>query len=339
MKKFVLLFLTTLMALLWLPVHQVHAATPGFAVATQPATNQIDPKASAYQLLVSPNQKQTLSLTISNYTNGTHRYRVAVNRATTNANGQIDYTRYGVKPPANSQANIEQLFDKPKTVSIAPRSEKSVTIHYTAPAKPITGILLGGLQVTCLDSNVGTQPSGVSSQVAYITAVQLQSMKSVAHMTPDLKMANATVKAASTGVMLYANITNPLPVIQTKMAFTAKVYPVGKKHAVLTRKLTDTRLAPNSTMPLLLNTTPKDLKSGDYKVVVDAKLPNNQGRWHFSDTVHVTEAVVKNTDQQSANQRQHRLPLWVIGLLVAVAALLALVAIWLKMRNNDIKHK
>lgn len=338
MKKLTLLFLTAIAALLWLPTHAVHAAAPGFAVQNIQSANQIDKNASYYQLLATPNGTGSVSVKISNYTNGTHRYKVAINRATTNANGEVDYTQAKSKVPANSQPNIAQLFTKPKTVSIAPRSVKTVTMTYKLPAKPIVGIVLGGVNVTCLDADTSTT-SGLSSQVAYVTAVQLQPGKTVPHFTPDLKLKNASVTAASNGVQVFANVINPLPVIQSKMTMTAKLIPQGKKKAVLKRTIDAARLAPNSIMPFALNMTPKDLAAGDYKVVVDAHLPNNAGHWHFTDTVHITQAVVKSTDTKQPTHKLTDLPLWVTALLIAIVAALILLVIWLRMRNNELSKK
>ncbi len=337
MKKFACLFLALILVWLGFPAQPTHAASPGFGVENLRAAAQIDPDASFFQLLASPNQTGNIKVKISNYTNGTHRYKVAINRATTNANGEIDYTQHGKKVPAKSQANIETLFTKPKTVSIAPRSVQTVTMAYKTPAKPISGIILGGVSVTCLDPETNAS-AGLSSEVAYVTAVQLQATKAIPHFTPDLMMPSATAQSTSGGVEVIANLTNPLPVIQSKMTITAKLVKDGKHKATLKRTVKAARLAPNSHMPMALNLTPKDIKAGDYHVIVDAHLPNNQSHWHFSKPLHISQAVIKTTEAKAETHHLRNLPAWLIILLIAIIASLALLAIWLKMRLNEDKR-
>jgi hypothetical protein len=57
-----------------------------------------------------------------------HNYRVSVNRAVTNTNGVIDYSKRGVKKAPSLQANIEDMTPKAFTVNVPANTTKTATV-------------------------------------------------------------------------------------------------------------------------------------------------------------------------------------------------------------------
>lgn len=302
----------------------VEAAATNFGVAPIQATNQIDKNVHYYDLLVTPGTTQELKLQVQNTGTGSQRFEISTNRAGTTNSGELDYNQHGLEKPKSLAYDIESLMPKPQVITVAPRMTRTVSLKLTAPPATWSGVILGAVHVAQLDT---------PTHVAYNIGLQLQASQTLPTQTPQLQFNGVSTKIRATGDTVYALLENPAPRIQTGLTVKTKVYSSKTKKLVMHRQLKNASMAPNSVMAMNASKLPKNLKTGKYFMLVDAQ--NGAQTWHFSKEFTVTQPVQTSTPAQaSPMQRIKSLPIWVIGILLAIIAALLLSIIWLIYRKR-----
>lgn len=315
-----LLLLATIIAGVAGGGHTVHAGNVTFQVSPEFPSNQINKKLDYYNLLVAPGSTEKISFLILNSDSGSHKYHVSVNRAGTSSDGDTSYNLHGVKPTTSLKVNIESLFPKPHTYTVAPHSTRRISLALKAPTTAWSGILLGGLRVQQVDNSAGSSADvGVNSQPAYTIGLQLQATKMLPVYTPALQFNGPRVSTKASGTTISALLENPDPILQTGLFVSARAVRNGK--TVLTQDMAGIKLAPNAQMAFPLAKTPKTLKSGKYQLVIDAH--NGEQKWHFADDFHVVQPVMKTkTTSTKIQNHQHQFPAWLVAVLIAIASAL-----------------
>lgn len=304
----------------------VQAAATNFGVAAVQPANQVDPNVHYYDLLVTPNTTQTLKLQVQNTGTGTQRFEISTNRAGTTSNGELNFNLHEAKSPASLAYNVEDLMPKPRTISVEPRTTETVSLKLTAPKASWSGVLLGAVHVAQLDT---------ATHVAYNIGLQLRATKTLPTQSPQLQFNGVSTKIRATGDTVSALLENPASRIQTGLAVQAKVYRLKTGKQVMHRSLANASLAPNSVMAFTTSKTAKDLASGKYKLIVDAK--NGAHSWHFTKMFTITRPVIKSTETKtSALQTIKTLPSGLIVILLAIVVGLVGMIYWLvKKRQQD----
>jgi hypothetical protein len=304
----------------------VQAATTNFGVKAQLPANQIDTSVHYYDLLVSPNTTQTLKLQVQNTGTGTQRFKISTNRAGTTSDGQLNFNQHGVTRPKSLTYNIESLMPKPKIISIAPRTTRTVSLKLTAPKANWSGVLLGAVHVTQLDT---------TTRVAYNIGLQLRASKTLPAQVPQLQFNGVDTKISATGDSVKALLENPASRIQTGLNVRAQVFRLKNRREVMHHQVKNATLAPNSVMAFTANKYTKRLASGKYQLIVDAT--NGKQAWHFIKNFTVTQPVIKTTPTPAnPAQKFHQLPAWVIIFLITIVVALVSLIYWLvAKRRND----
>jgi len=195
LKKYILLVLSFCLGIVMLfsldPDEVIAATAPAtvnYSVSPEAATNQIDKKITYYDLKVTPGQTETIKFKINNADVTDHTYSIAINRATTDVNGVIDYTRSNVKHDADLKYNIEKLVTYPKKISVGAKSSKEVAIKLNMPKGNFSGELLGGILVDEDNQANNKAPKGVTLKSKYDYVIGLQLQQNTAAVKSDLKL-------------------------------------------------------------------------------------------------------------------------------------------------------
>lgn len=332
MKKLIWLAVAAVFAGLTSLAEPVHADGVTYSVMPQLPNNQIDRSAGYYDLLVKPGATQTLRMTITNQDTATHRYRVSPNRAVTNANGVIDYSRHGSPASADLAVNIEQLFSAPQTVTIPAGGSQTVRVKLTVPKQRFTGVVLGGLYVTQVaEADAKTkQGVGFTNRFAYATAVQLQmSRKAVA---PQLTLTKVQPTSKQQTPPLTATLANIKPTVVHDLSVTAKLTHQGASKPALTASKTQLSMAPNSTLAFALGQPGQRLKAGRYTLTLTAKTDTTTWRFTKRLTLQGTAAAASKPKPTA------RRSVWWLVLSGALVAVGAVAVGWMRRRSSRRRH-
>lgn len=336
MKKLVFL-LIALFSLAIMPKQTVRAASLNFSVAAQLPSNQVDTSVSYFSLKVAPQQTQTLNLVITNSDSRAHRYRIAVNRAHTNTNGEIDYTKHGLKPATSLQADIETMTPKPFVVKVQPQQKQTVGIRLTTPVKAWQGLVLGGIQVTELDSTAAKSSRKgltLANEYAYVVGVALQESGNYAGITPKIKCNSVKAHQLNYRNTITATLENttatPIHQLKLKVAITK----AGAKHTYIRYTKQDMAMAPTSTFAFPISTNNTPLVAGQYTMDMVATTAGQT--FHFVKTFTITGAQARKLNHTAVDQQQSPFH-WLLvgaGILFGLLLLVVLILIILLIRQR-----
>nr|WP_281362222.1 DUF916 domain-containing protein [Lacticaseibacillus absianus] len=306
----------------WTAPTTVHGATnPGFSVTPELPAEQVDRQLNYWDLLLTPGTTKRLTLRLQNTTTRTQRFDLAVNRATTNVNGVIDYSVHGAKAPTSLPADLETLVSVPRTVRVAGYAVRRIHLTLNVPATAYDGVLLAGVRVTA------TAAADQATRTAYVVGLQVRT-RPAATLAPRLSLSRATAAKVGSGSVVTAHLTNDQAAILEGLQVTARLTRTDSEAQVMRLTRDQLRLAPNSTLALPLNTSPQALPDGRYRLSVTAHTETK--RWRFNKTFTVRAARHVTTGPHRVLKLS---PWWFAGL-VLIASGLAIAAGWLILHRH-----
>jgi hypothetical protein len=339
MKKLFCL-LIALFSFAWLPNQTVHAAKLHFSVSAQLPSNQVDTSVSYFSLKVAPGQTQTLNLVLSNTDTVAHRYRIAVNRANTNTNGEIDYTKHAQPKAQSLKADIEAMTPKPFVVNVAANQKKTVGVKLTTPKQAWSGLVLGGIQVTELDSGQTKKSAKgltLTNEYAYVVGLALQESGNYAGITPKIALRSTKAHQLNYRNTITATLENTTPTPIHQLKLKVKVTKKGAKHTYIRYTKADMAMAPNSTFAFPISTNNTPLVAGQYQMDLTATTAGQ--KFHFVKAFTITGAQARKLNHSAVDQKQSPFH-WLLvgaGIILGILILVVIILIILLIRQRRAK--
>lgn len=154
---------------------------PKYTVTPILPRNQVIDVKDQFDLQVSPNEKKTIEVLVTNNSDEKIHIKATAVTGITNSNGIIDYT-------ADKVAADETFKDiatlKEKQV-IPPRSNEKIQITYTVPKKGINGLILGGIKVE--EEAMKTTKQTIKNKYNYVIPIKLHTEKKLPQATVNFK--------------------------------------------------------------------------------------------------------------------------------------------------------
>ncbi|MHC5251131.1 DUF916 and DUF3324 domain-containing protein [Listeria kieliensis] len=323
---------------LGLMVH-AEASHMNYSVQANIPANQLDKTKTYFDLRMKPGEKQTISLTLKNKAGEAATILVEPNRATTNRNGVIDYGASNDKPDNSLEVNFEQLISSKKEVKLARGEEKKVDFTLQMPARPFSGMVLGGFYVHEKEANPDTSEAKkvqVKNDFSYVIGVKLT--ESDEPMAPDLRLNEVKPGLENYQTMVSANIQNTAPTILSDLHVEAEVLKRGEER-VLHRVSRDNQvMAPNSNYNFTIPWDNEKLTPGKYLLRLKAR--DGAGhKWDFRKGFVIHEKDEDfNKEALLLPKEQHSIlksSLIVAGGLVAMVGILMFFVIRSRKRNKS----
>jgi len=300
----------------------------GFSVAAQTPKNQIDKKATFFDLKMTSGQTETLKTTIYNSTNRDIQVSSAIHTAYTNTSGAIEYVTPAKTYDSSLKYKVSDItkLDGAKTVTVPANGSKVVSATVKMPSGQFNGAMLGGWYFKRVDQKVTGEVKGatnISSQYSYVLGIKYSS-----GTTPDPVLKLSKVKAGMVNyhrgiiVTLRNTAAVMIPQVTTNTTITNK--DSGKTVKKATQK--NVMIAPNTTFnyPLLLGET--KLQAGTYHLHMVAK--NSAHKWTFDRDFKISAAEAKTYNQGSVDNNGISI-WWLIGLGALGMLIVMLLVLWL----------
>ncbi|MCO5446233.1 DUF916 and DUF3324 domain-containing protein [Enterococcus faecalis] len=305
----------------------------GFSVS--PNYNEAQNKESSFfDLLVQPNSKQTISITVTNTSKDDSNYIVKAIQASTNKNGVIDYTDSKAEPLRSVPFELNKQASYEEKIKLSAGETKQVPITLSIPDKPFKGEILGGVNVTKEIPKQDKTPQLVN-RYSYVIGLRIREGKENSERELSAGEVKPVVSFGKPG------ITVPISNDQANTMGKLMVESVLKREEKEIKKDTykDREIAPNSVYPYSLSWDKQDYVPGNYQlsiVVTDAQ----SHKWIFEKEFTLkAEELTKIKEAAVHPPKEQNLWLWgLIGLFVLIIFLL-LVYIFLthkkKKRKKD----
>ena len=330
-------------------------ADSNFSVQAVVPASQIDKSNTSYfDLKLNPGQSETLTFNLRNTANKAIAVDVAKGTATTTDGGAVDYAGNG--PFDKSLPDqIGKYIDVPKTVSIAANETKPVTVKFTMPQIPVTGILAGGVEFTQEGQKTQEKAGNgmsVNSVTHYTIAVLARNTTDNNDVADTLNPGTITASQVNKVNAVKINMSNPKQALLNRLEVVANVKdPDGRTAFKGTTKMM--QMAPNSTFNYTLRGDAVAYQAGKYNAKVTAFWGQNDAGqyadatgtrfnyrkdWSESFTISANQAK-KFNDNDALIQSKHSLPmvLWIIIIVVILLILIIVGLLWfiLAKRRKD----
>lgn len=307
----------------------------GFSVQAELPDNQRDDRLSYFDLRVNPDQEQELNITIFNHENEELTVNGDIFNATTSSNGNIVYEESEVDSSLTDPVT-ELLVLEDDEWTIPAGESITVTATLNTPEEAFDGIKLGGMYFEkALESETEEEGVNIQNQYAYTIGVQLSENDS--EVLPELTLDSIVPDLINYRTAVIANIQNEMPVIAENLTVNAEVFEGDETTPIREVEQEGMRMAPNSTMPFVINWNNERLEAGDYRLEMTATDGEQEWEWQESfqiseeDEMKNEEAVelVETDDTQNIN-------IWFLaGIAVLIVIILSLVFYISKLKKEN----
>lgn len=330
-----------------------------FAVTPKPSENQIDKQRTYFDLLLAPNQKDTLIVDLRNDTDKEIVIDAQIHSATTNDNGVVEYSKNEIKVDESLKYNIQDYVEAPSEIRLKPQSSTEYKVSIQMPNEDFTGVIAGGItfkeKTDDQDWDANNKDSkGLAIKNDYSYVVALLMRQTTENGNPNLKLQNVRLSQRNARNVIQGNLQNPSGTYLNQLATKTTIIKKGQKDALYTYKQTDMQMAPNTNFNLSVPLKGERLKAGKYTMKIEAygekvqtngysfKTSNSQKsgnyRYHWSlekDFEIKADIAKKYNDSDVTIKKDYTWIYILIGCLVLF--LIVLLLVWHKKKNDQNK--
>lgn len=273
-------------------------ADAGTAYTVTPELPRDNAAATSYfKFKVTPGQKRQLRLKIANTGTRAATYTATLKIATTNANGNLDYSQNNFNAALPAQANALFAPNAAQHVLVPAKAARWVSFHFTAPKRQFKGVMLAGFTVRPQQAKNTPKHSGIVATTEYAVALEFYNRRPTAQLVPKLTFEWAKYRLAQAHPQMTLHITNHAASLASQGDLTAQL-KTKTGRVVTTFHRQQLLFAPQSSFGLNLDLTQHPLKAGDYRL--SGQLRNHGGQ------VSSFGLPVTVTPQQAQSIEQHR---------------------------------
>lgn len=309
---------------IFLPVN-AQAAGAGFTMSALQPENQLS-DTTYFDLQVSPNQTQDLSIQVTNQEDQAITLQISPNPAFTNSNGVIEYSQYDYPKDSSAQYTFSELVSDPQEVQLAPQESKTVTFQLTVPNDPFSGSILGGFYAQQIDTDDTTTDTTASSDSEMLTIKNKYSLLLGASLTedpnqevsPELQLNDVKAGLADQRTAVLANLQNIQPQSFGGMTVDAKIFKKGDSEVLKETTKENQEMAPNSNYDFAITWENQPLEAGDYQLKIHAI--SGSKAWDFERDFTITGAEAKAINEKAVDLPEPNY--WWIYLLLGILLLI-----------------
>ncbi len=329
------------------------AAEFNFAVTPQIPDNQIDKSKTYFDLQLSPDQNQELTVNLRNDTDQEVVVEAQINSATTNSNGVVEYSANEIAPDSSLKFNLKDYVEAANEITLAPHSETDYKLNIHMPNEAFEGIIAGGITFQEKKAEETTTSSDDSSGLAikneYSYVVALLMRQGTENGSPDLKLLKAGAEQVNARTLIYGNLQNPNPVYLNQLTTHMTVTKQGKAEVIYENTQTGMQMAPNSNFNLGLPLNGERLSPGRYLLKIDAygqkdeagafTYPNTDGQkenyrynWQLEKEFEIKADEARKLNDKDVTVKQDFT--WLYILIGILLLLVIIIIIWYKQKHG-----
>lgn len=314
-------------------VHAAEDSEGGFSFEVIRPENQRNPEVTYFDLLMTPNQKQTVQLKLNNTSDKERKISIKLNGAKTNSNGVIEYGPSQIKEDASVKYKFTDLVKAPEEVTLAPQSSQLVDVNIEMPESSIEGYISGGIQlqdITDEGKESQTDQGMVINKFAYLIGFLL-SESDTSGIKPDLTFNKVYPGLKNYSNSILVNFSNSTPVYVEEMTVDVQIMKKNSDEVIYDSKKSNMRMAPNTLIDFPISLNGDRMVAGDYraKILVTAK---DNGRWLWEESFKITDEEADKFNEQDLSLVQDKGINWLLIIGIVVAVLVVLILIYLTLR-------
>lgn len=310
-----------------------------FSVTPVLPTNQYNQEHTYFDLMMTPNQKQEITMTLRNDTEKAVQVTSIVHPATTNSNGVVEYGESNTTLNKTAPANIAEIVKaEQEELTIPAKSSIEARYTITMPAKSFDGILAGGITVQEKQDEkqkgqTKKKSLAIENNYAYVVAIVLRETEK--EIQGDLKLTDIEPGQLNARNMIQATIENKEAEYINQVTIETSIAKKGSKDVLYSSKKEGMQIAPNTSLAYPTRLEGKELEAGTYEL---SMLATSKGReWKFSKSFTIeakTAEKLNKSDVSIKKESNHNF--YYIICLVAILVLVIIFLLVLLLRKKKI---
>jgi hypothetical protein len=330
------LIVSAICLIFFMPVDS-HAAGMAYSVKATIPENQIDKEKTYFDLLVKPGATQELELEIKNTSKETLKLYVEPKVATTNQNGELEYSIQPKKYDSTLTYPITKLLSEKQAVTIDPLATKKVTFTLKAPQKAFSGKIVGGFNIYEQSNEKAAKEKSTDEEVqiknlfSFVLGIQIR--ESTTEVKPKLKLNDVKASLFNYRTAITANIQNTEPTFLSALNVKGSIRKIGSKDGLFKFEQSDIAMAPNSNFDLPISLENQEIESGNYEITLAAT--SKQGKWNFTKRFNITNEEAKQFNAEAVelveqSNNKMLIIMIVIGAVVFLMFVIIIILLWRK---------
>ncbi|MEI5993295.1 DUF916 and DUF3324 domain-containing protein [Candidatus Enterococcus mansonii] len=299
------------------------ASEINFTVKAILPENQRSKTVSYFDLRVTPNETQTLSVELTNDTDEDITVSASANSAITNDNGVVDYSYKDTKKDSSAVITFSEIASMPKDIKLPKKSKKIVECVVNIPKESFNGYILGGLYFEQKENGQSeTKEQGalaVGNRFSYVVGVLLSETDQ--EVRPELALNEVKATQVNGNNAVIMNIQNKKAAMIKKLQVDAKLYYEKEKKPRYENHQESLTMAPNTNFNYKIDLKEQPFVAGNYTVKIKA----NDGfrDWTWERTFKIKEKEAKKYNATAVNlppEQKKQFP-WLLIMLIVLGIL------------------
>lgn len=331
-KKIMIMFLLFLTSnIITIPLN-VEATGTSFSIVPVPPDNQRNKEKAYFDLRMEPGKEQIIEMRVTNALNEEQIIVIDSSAARSNQNGIIEYKSREGKPDNSLIFNFPDIIKVQEEIKVPANSTVTLPIEISLPNQKFDGIILGGLTFQAKDNPSDEAENQITNKFAYSVAVMISQNDTI--VLPELNLQSVTVTQSNLRNVVTAFVQNKKAAIAENLEIEAFIYREKQNDPIYYNKEENYRMAPNSSMPFIINTNDKPLKAGNYLLKMTAKSNGQVWEWEKKFIIQSDEADKLNATAVSLES--DNMQIYFLSSLLLIIAILVILSIIL-WRRREIK--
>lgn len=310
----------------------------GFNYKVDYPENQLVKDSGYFDLLMSPGQEQTVSITLSNSGNIKTTVEVSLNGTKTNPNGVLEYGTSEIKNDASLKFPFEEIVTAPEKVELAGGEVKKIDLVIKMPETSFDGIILGGIQLKQGNQETDEKAKGatVRNEYTYVVAMVLKNNET--EVLPEIQINNATGAQRNFRNSVAINLSNSqATLVREQFGVEAQVMKKGSQEVLYERKQAGMSIAANSQMDFYVPMNGEKMVEGDYTANVLATI--GEKKWEKKIDFTITREEADKYNKRDVGLVQDRGLDWKLVMLIVVSVLVVVIVVFVTVKLIQKKKK
>lgn len=293
------------------------AETMAYSVKANIPENQINKTLTYFDLKMEPNQRQDITLTVSNSSDEKATILISPNVAMTNQNGVIDYSKADEKVDSTLKNPVTSIISKAQEVTLEPKETKEVPFTIQMPEKEFDGLILGGFYISKKEDNSNTKDKEKDVQIKnkYSYVIGLQLRENTNEVKPVMELNEIKPALLNYRTAVTVNLQNTEATIMKEVSVDAKVMKKGTKKVLHETKKEGLSMAPNSNFDFPINWDNQSLDPGTYTLQLIAQ--SGEDKWEFEKEFKISAKDSTDLNKEAVELEKTE-PNWI--LIISVVA-------------------
>jgi hypothetical protein len=292
-----------------------------------------------FNLRMTPGQKQTVEVLLTNRAEQEQTILVSLNGAKTNSNGVLEYGPSSIKNDPSLKHDFKDIVKGPKEVTLGPKETIPLKLEIAMPETSYDGKIVGGIHLkakpTKEEEAANKKASGVINEYAFVIGMVLQETE--AKITPELKLNKVYAGLSNYRNSIFANFSNISADFVDNMTVEMEVSKKGSAAVLYDTKRSDMRMAPNTLIDFPLEMNGDEMEAGQYKAHI--VVTSGEHKWSWDKDFTITNEEADKYNAQDVTLIQERGIDWKLIALIAGGVFITFLLIFFSVRTFNNKNK